>query len=339
MLSTANLIDLCHALRHSLDAGLTLVQVFRQQARKGPAAVRPLAERILQVLESGQDLETALRGEPQALPPLFLALAGVGERTGALPEVFAALESYYRSQQRLWQQVRAQSTLPILQLVGAILVITALIFVLGLIAESQNTEPLDPLGLGLTGTRGAVIFLGTVVGVVGLFAAGYRFAQRSLRHQQAVDALLLRLPVLGPCLQALALSRFCLALRLTLETALPIDAALALCLRATGNAALAAQARTVQSGLRSGKGLAEVVNKIALFPEDFRNYLAIGEEGGRLPEMMRHQAKQYEEQAEQRLAVLARLLGFGVWLFVAILIIVAIFRIFTTLYLGPMTQF
>ena len=54
------LVELCRTLRHNLGAGLSLVDVFRQQAKRGPAAVRPLADAIARDLGKGHDLEYAL---------------------------------------------------------------------------------------------------------------------------------------------------------------------------------------------------------------------------------------------------------------------------------------
>ena len=59
---------------------------------------------------------------------------------------------------------------------------------------------------------------------------------------------------------------------------------------------------------------------------------------GRVPEMMRHQANYYNEEASRRLTVLNMMAMFGVWLAVAILLIVMIFRIFTIAYLGPINE-
>src|SRR5713101_6382127 len=111
-LPVSSLIELCRALRHNLSAGLTLRDVFRQQARQGALAVRPVAGRIRQVIERGDDLETALNQEAKHFPPLFLALASVGERSGNLPEVFTALEKYYVLQQRMWRQFISLSIWP-----------------------------------------------------------------------------------------------------------------------------------------------------------------------------------------------------------------------------------
>ena len=65
--------------------------------------------------------------------------------------------------------------------------------------------------------------------------------------------------------------------------------------------------------------------------------MATGEESGRLAEVMKQQAKFYEEDAELRLAVINRMAGFGVWAFVAMLIIFAIFRLAMS-YIGLIDQ-
>src|SRR5262245_44526438 len=111
------LVELCRSLRHYLGAGLSLVDVFRQQAKRGPAPVRGVADRIAKDLEQGHDLERALKKQKTAFPPLFLSLASVGEASGNLPEVFAELEKYYRLQQQLRRQFWGQIAWPLIQFV------------------------------------------------------------------------------------------------------------------------------------------------------------------------------------------------------------------------------
>src|SRR5580700_5533140 len=96
-----NLVEMCRVLRHSLGAGLTLRDVFRQQSERGAPAVRPVASRIRSHLDQGESLEAALQEERHKFPPLFVALAAVGEESGQLPEIFGELEKYYLLQQKL----------------------------------------------------------------------------------------------------------------------------------------------------------------------------------------------------------------------------------------------
>ena len=172
------LIDLCHLLRHNLDAGLTLVRVFEQQSQRGSEAVRPLATRVAARLKRGESLEATLADEKDVLPPLFLTLVAIGEQTGNLPEVLESLEAFYRTQLKLRRELISRSTMPVLQLIAAIFVIAGLIYVLGLIASSNNTKPMDPLGVGLTGTSGALIFLTLAFGSIAALIGAYVLAGR-----------------------------------------------------------------------------------------------------------------------------------------------------------------
>jgi type IV pilus assembly protein PilC len=334
-LSTKTVIQLCRVLRHNLSAGLMLRDIFRQQAKRGPVELRPVALRITTAIERGDSLKVALNEEKHAFPPLFLALAGVGEHTGFLPEIFGELESYYLMQQKFWRQFITQSIAPVLQFVAAILVITGLIYILGIIAESNHTKPLDPLGFGLVGTTGAMIFFFSAFGSIAAVIAAYFIASYILHKKSYVDGLLLRIPAVGPFLKALALARFTLALHLTLDSATPIRQALELSLRATDNGAFIAAYPVIDQTLLDGENVTQALGRSRLFDEDFMNVVAVGEESGRLPEVMGQQAEQYEEEAGRRLAVLTKVAGFAVWLMVAILIIFAIFRIFM-LYLGAL---
>jgi type IV pilus assembly protein PilC len=331
------LIQLCRSLRHNLAAGLMLRDVFRQQSKRGLPSVRPVADRIALALDEGDDLAAALHNEKAAFPPLFLSLAAVGEQTGHLPEIFGALEKYYLLQQKFLRQFISQCILPILQFIAATFVIAFLLVILGWIAEVNKTQPIDPLGLGLTGARGAGIFLVSVYGIIACVFAAYMLASRSLQQKAIVDRALLRLPVIGGFLYDLCLTRFCMALRLTMDSSMQIADALDLALRATGNAAFAACSDVIRDSLMAGDDLARALRRCRLFPLDFVNIIAVAEEGGRVPEVMANQSEYYEEEATRKLAVLTRFAGFGVWVFVAILIIMAIFRI-AGIYINAINQ-
>jgi type IV pilus assembly protein PilC len=332
-LPLATLIDLCRALRHYLGAGLHLPEVFRIQSRKGPADLRAMASRVSEQLQQGNSLQMALEPETALFPPMFLSLTGVGEESGMLPEVFAELEKYFVRQQALKRQFISQITWPVVQFGLAILVIAGLIFILGLLPRQAGNKPYDPLGFGLSGGSGALTFLGIVFGSIALVAGTFWFLRRNLSQRAAVDAWLLRLPAVGPCLRALALGRFCMALRLTFETGMPIAEALRLSLRATGNNAFIAASKHVLTAVRSGSDLTMALGGTGLFPEEFQHVLAVAEESGRLTEVLRQQADHYDDEAGRRMTALTALAGYGVWLFVGALIVFAIFRLATS-YIG-----
>lgn len=330
-LPVASLIEWCRALRHNLSAGLNLRDVFRQLAGRGPSPLRPIAGRISDRLADGDDLEAALEPEQGRFPPLFLAMTAVGEQTGTLPEVFAELEKYFLLQQKLRRQFWTQSAWPLFQLCAAVFVLAGMLFVLGLLGSN-----FAPLGSWFVGVRGAVKFLAIAFGAAVGLVALYFVLTRTLRRRALVHDLLLRLPAVGPCLRAIALARFCLCLKLTLETALPLPRAVRLCLRATGNGHFLSRSEVIGRAIKDGEELSEALSRARVFPEEFLSIVATAEEGGRLPEVMAQQAEFYAEESERRLKVLTATASFLVWLLTAGLIIFMIFSIFLRAYLRPL---
>ena len=87
-----------------------------------------------------------------------------------------------------------------------------------------------------------------------------------------MDRFLLRVPVIGPCLEAIALARFCLGLRLTLGAGLPVKAAVRRSLDATGNAAYPARYDDAAAALRRGDDLTTILRACQHLPAGFSRH-------------------------------------------------------------------
>lgn len=312
------LIDLCRTLRHSLGAGLSLVDVFRQQSKRGPTAVRPLAADVARALGKGHDLEHALEPHRAHLPSLFVEMATAGEQSGSLPEAFEELEKHFRLVQKLRSQLRSQLIWPVFELVAGVGVVSLMILVLGVLGST-----FDPLGFGLTGPLGALAFAAIVFGGVAALVGGFFY----LRRQPATEVFLLRKPIIGPCLMALALQRFSVALRMTSGTGMPIVRAVRLSLRATGNVSFVAASDAIVKGLERGDELTRSLGRGKVFPAEYLDVLSGAEIAGRLDDVLEHQSNFYAEEAERRLTLLTKALGYGIWMLIGALLIFLIFRL------------
>ena len=186
---------------------------------------------------------------------------------------------------------------------------------------------------GLSGTSGALIFLVVSFGGMALLWTLGSLFMRYPRQAAPVQAVLLQLPGLGPALYALVMGRFTMALKLTLDSGLSIVKGLKLSLQATGNALFSSKADVIAGALKNGETLTNALHQSHLFDEDFLHIVAAAEEGGRMPEMMRHQTEYWHEEASRRLGTLARLATFGQWLIYAGFMIFMIFKI-AGVYLG-----
>lgn len=325
--SIGGLVQWCHAFHHGLSAGLPLVRVYRLQGKKGPRPMRDMAERIADRLEKGETLEDSLEVEGKRLPKLFRELSAVGERTGHLPEMYQELGEYYEMQQSLGREFRSQITWPVLQFFGAVFIIAFLIWIFGIIGRPENGQPVAPVGFGLTGTSGAITFLLAVGVFLGMIFGVYWLLTRGMRGRAAFEAFLMRLPAIGKCAEAFAMGRFCIALRMTLETGMSTDDALRQSLRATNNAAFTSYEDRVVGMIKAGQEIHDAVRICPAFSEEFIEILHVAEISGQIPEVMVRQSEYYREEASRRLKDLTRYAGWAVYAFVALLMIIAIFKI------------
>jgi type II secretory pathway component PulF len=290
--------------------------------------VRAIAGRLSDAIKGGDNLSDAIQRESASFPPLFLAMAKVGESTGNIAEIFGELEKYFELELQLRRQFRSQTFLPIVQFVFAVALIAGVIYILGILGGPRFFTI-----FGLSGGAGSLAFLGAVFGT--LFGVWLLFflVSRLGRQTAWLHGLLLNLPAVGPCVRALTMSRFTLALQMTLDSGLPITKALKLSFDATGNAYFASRSAGVVQSLKGGHSLYESLRGCQLFDDDFLEMVVASEESGSVPEMMRRLALQYQEETARKLKLATRFAAGALAFGVAAFIIWAIFR-FANVYLG-----
>lgn len=328
------LVAWCRVLKHSLGAGLDPLRIFRQQAKSGPRPLRGVAADLVARIEQGDSLEDALGPHRDKFPPLFVELVAVGEKAGRLEDTFRELEGYYETTLRVQRDFRSQMAYPAIQFVAATFIIAGLILVLSLIGSGM-----DPLGVGLTGAAGAVTFLVLAYAPVFAALALLKLSADSVGLRAKLEGFCLWVPVWGPALLDFALHRFCIALRMTTEAALRADKVLHYCFRATANSAFwRGEARAVAVAKKGGELHEALAASGAPFTPDFVETVLVAEEAGEVSEVMEKQAEMYREEGARKLKNAAQMTGWAVYAFVAVLIIIAIFRIATIAYLNPINE-
>ncbi len=327
------LVTWCRSLRYSLSAGLDPVKIFRQQAKSGPRPMRPLAGDLADQLGKGTSLEDALEPHRDKFPPLFLELVAVGEQTGRLEDTFQELEEYYSTLLTVQRNFRAQMAYPVIQFLAAVFIISGLIFVLGMLGSKM-----DPTGLGLTGTAGALTFLGTAALFVVLVILVLKVSANNVRFRARMEGALLWVPGWGAAFLAFAVMRFAVALRMCTEAGLRAEKTLHYCFRATANAAfMRGEERAVEVAKRGGELYEAIKVSGAPFPPEFRETLLTGEETGNMSEVMERLANHLREDAERKLKIAAQFTSYAIYGMVALMIIFFIFRI-ASVYIGMVKQ-
>ena len=110
---------------------------------------------------------------------------------------FANWSSIYDSTLSIQRNFRSQMAYPAIQFVLAVLVLSGLIWVLGILAGSGKAITTDPTGLGLTGTAGALTFMFTAFGIVGGILFALKLTANNVKWRARMEGILMALPGWG----------------------------------------------------------------------------------------------------------------------------------------------
>jgi type IV pilus assembly protein PilC len=325
-LALKQLAIVCRSLGTTLHAGVPVLKAVSLAAGKtSQGSLRRAMVDISDRIKEGSQLSEAMEAQNDLFPDLTVDMVRVAEHTGMLPEVFKSLSEHYESNLRLKREFYGQITWLVIQFFAALLIIAMLIFMMGVFGSGPNK--LDPLGFGLFGVQGAMTWLGGwAILLVSMFIA-YKLIASSKAAGAALNRGMMKLPVVGTCMESFAIARFSWAFYLTQEAGMPIDQSLAASLKATANGAFIAATPQIVQDVRNGESLTDSLANSTLFPAEFVQMVHVGENTGTVPETLNRLSPQFEDQARRSLRNLAAAAGWAVWCLVAAFIIFLIFRI------------
>lgn len=329
----------CRSLGQMLNSGISIRRSFDLAGNKvGDARCRRALQGVSEGIARGEDVSTAMRNQGGAFPELLVEMVRVGEQSGDMPEILMHLSEHYENNLKLRRSFLGQIAWPVIQLVIAVFVVALVILVLGMVGSARPDERFDPLGLGLAGPSGALIWLGSVFGVVAVGAAVWFVLIKGLSAKRFVDPILLQIPVVGNCLRSFAIARFSWAFYLTQQTGMPIARSLKFSLHSTANGAFIESTSLICDAVNSGSNLEDALRASQLFPEDYLQTVSVAESSGTVPEELHRLSPQFEDQARRSLTILSTTLAWLVWAMVAGFIIYFIFRIVLN-YIGLINKF
>ena len=312
---TGRRADVAGAFRYLstlLEAGFPLDRALGTV--RGLAGREDVAGALAEVREgvrSGDTLSEALEEQQDIFPRLAVGMVRAGERGGRLADALSRLARHLEREEELRSRVVSALLYPaIMAGVGGTALLVLVFYVLprfvGILEEAGASLPTSTAML-----LGATDFLGRwwlPLAVAGLALGGAAAAwARSERGRAQLSAAALRLPVIGPLRRRMAAARFGRSLGQLLESGLPIVPALEAAAASLADPAAASEVEAARGRVRAGRSLADALRRGRAFPPLFLRMTELGEEGGRLPEMLGRAADVAEEELERRLERLVRL--------------------------------
>ena len=296
-----------------IDAGLPLVQCLEilgtQEDDKNFAAVI-LATRA--DVESGASLADAMKRHPKTFDPLFTNMIAAGEAGGILDTILKRLATYIEKAVKLKSQVQSAMIYPVAVIVIAVVVVGVILWKViptfaSLFAGLGAELPL-PTRVVIAASNGLVKYMPVVIGgiVAGAFAFQRYYSTPSGRR--VVDAVVLKMPILGSLMRKIAVARFCRTLSTLLASGVAILEALEITARTAGNAIIEEAIVTTRRSIERGETIAQPLKETAVFPPMVVQMIGVGEATGALDTMLSKIADFYEEEVDVAVAGLLTLM-------------------------------
>ncbi len=296
-----------------LDAGLPLLQSLEILSVEGQhPGLRSILLEVRSEVEAGAGLADAMKRRPRAFGDLYVNLVASGEASGALNTVMDRLATHVEKVAKLRNQVRSALTYP-----AAILTVAATVVFLILWKVIPVFQHLfDDIGGDLPILTRLVVgvseFIGAYVLVLLALAAAAGFAAnrllRSRRGRKAADRLLLRLPVVGKLMLRIVTGRICRTLSILLSSGIPILSALSIAADAAGNVVVAGALRRVRREVEQGRPINQSLRRTKIFPAMLCQIVYVGEQTGTLSPMLTRIADFYEEEVDNDVDGMMKLL-------------------------------
>jgi type IV pilus assembly protein PilC len=297
-----------------MKAGVPLLQAF-DIVGKGHAnpSMSKLVLDLRADIETGTSLNNAFRKYPLYFDSLFCNLVGAGEQAGILEDLLTRLAVYKEKTLAIKAKIKSALMYPCAILAVAFIV-TAVIMIWVVPAFksvfSSFGADLPTPTLVVMAMSDFVVAWAWVI-FPSVFAALYFFFQawrRSLRMQQAMDRLLLRVPIFGAVIRKATIARWTRTLSTMFAAGVPLVEALDSVGGASGNAVYLDATLRIQTEVSTGTSLTVAMQNAGVFPNMVTQMVAIGEESGALDGMLGKVADFFEAEVDDAVAALSSLM-------------------------------
>ncbi|MDA8226973.1 MAG: type II secretion system F family protein [Desulfitobacterium hafniense] len=293
----------CSQLAMMIRSGANLVRGLEiLQSQVEDKRLKEVLESIVRGVSRGDSLSQSMRNCRGALPELLINLVAVGEQSGSLDSVLTSMAEYYERENFIRKKVTSAAIYPaILTVVLIGLVILFINFILPEITDliNQNDQSLPAITQFVieSSTFLQVNSLYILIGLVGLGAGLFKLFQIP-KYRYSLDAFILRLPLFGKNLRNVILARFSRTLALFLHSSIPIVPILNSIESIVGNEVPRLAVARVRERIIRGETLALAFGQEKFFDPLLIQMMSIGEETGKLEELMGDVANHYDKRVE-----------------------------------------
>jgi len=296
-----------------LGAGLPLVPAIAAlTSQTRSQSFKKMLAKIKDSIVEGNSFARSLSLFPGTFSALYINMVTAGETSGALEIVLERLADITEKQQALKNRIRSAMAYPILMsLIGVLVLFLLLTFIVpnitSIFTDMNQTLPAPTLFLirisDIFKIYWWIILIGIAAAVLIL-----RRINKTVKGGYVFDKIKLQLPRLGLLTKKLAVARFSRTLGSLLENGVSMLPALGIVKNIVGNALIADAIEDASKEVSKGKGLGSALAESKIFPDLSIQMIQVGEQSGKLEEMLNKVADVFENEVEGSIMTMTSLL-------------------------------
>jgi type IV pilus assembly protein PilC len=321
-----------------IDSGLPLLRSLTVLAKQERDKVlKNTINKLADAVQSGNTFSDALALHPRIFNNLYVNMVKAGEVGGVLELVLNRLSEFQEKANKVKNKVVSAMVYPIIVMTMAVGIMGfLLVFIVpkfeAIFHDMLGDKPLPPVTRFVLASSSVVKDHGLVlVGAVIVAVAAYKFIGRTRGGRSVIDNFKLRMPLFGDLNRKTAISRFARTLGTLVTSGVPILQALNITRETAGNAAIAAAISQVHDSVKEGESIVQPLEASRAFPPMVISMIDVGEETGKLPDMLLKIADVYDDEVDNAVAALTSMLEPIMIVFLALIVGTIVLALFTPL--------
>ncbi|REL28166.1 type II secretion system F family protein [Thalassotalea euphylliae] len=332
-----DLIVLCRQMYALMRSGVPILRAINGLAESSASPkLRKVLADVASQLEGGNALSSALNQHPRVFSSLFISIVHVGENTGQLDGSFLKLATYFEREQDTRKRIKSALRYPSFVVAAVVIAIVILnIFVIPTFANMFSRLGADlPFATKLL-INSSNFFLAywphmlaaTIAAIIAIRA----YVKTDTGRYQW-DKRKLKIPVVGGIIERSILSRFTHSFAIVLKAGVPMTSGLTLVADAVDNDYMRDKIIKMRQGIESGESLLRTAVTSTLFTPLVLQMIAVGEETGRVDELLEEVGDYYEREVDYDLSTLTARIEPILLVIVAAMVLVLALGIFTPMW-------
>ena len=296
-----------------VDAGFPLVSALQALIPQIESqTLKKILSKIKDAIEEGSSFANALSTYPRTFSSIYVNMVAAGEASGTLEIVLNRLAEITEKQLTLSNRLKSAMAYPmIMTLLGSLMLFVLLTYIVPKITaifSNMNQVLPTPTIMLIAISDFLKSYWWALLFMFGICYLGFLYVKRTRRGGRLIDALLFRLPVLGPLIKKLAIARFSRTLGSLLQNGVPMLTALDVVKNIVGNLIIREAIECAFVEVERGQSLGSALSATSVFPHISVQMIQVGEQSGELETMLEKIAAVYENEVELSITSVTALL-------------------------------